>query len=91
MAFVSQSTNLVAGDTDTREDVYVKDLQTGAITLASVSSSGAKANSYSYQPSISGDGRYVTFYSLATNLIWGTRTVSTIFSSETWSTTRRRW
>ena len=68
VAFVSQSTNLVAGDADTFQDVYVKDLQTGAITLASVGSSGVKSNSSSYQPSISGDGRYVAFRSGATNL-----------------------
>ena len=60
--------NLVAGDADTFQDVYVKDLQTGAITLASVGSSGVKSNSSSYQPSISGDGRYVAFRSGATNL-----------------------
>jgi hypothetical protein len=68
VAFVSQSTNLVAGDTDTIYDIYVKDLQTGAITLASVNNSGVKSNNYSSEPTISGDGQFVAFRSRATNL-----------------------
>jgi Tol biopolymer transport system component len=44
-------------------------LQTGTITRVSVSSGGAQANAASFTPDLSGDGRYVTFSSLADNLV----------------------
>ncbi|WP_413612271.1 hypothetical protein [Bdellovibrio sp. HCB-110] len=71
VAFLSSATNLVASDTNNRQDVFVHDRQTGVTTRVSVDSSGVQANNNSYTPSISGDGRYVSFGSLATNLIAG--------------------
>lgn len=50
-------------------DIYVHDRQTGATTLVSVDSLGVAGTDNSYVPSISGDGRYVAFESLATNLL----------------------
>ena len=47
-----------------RDSAYVKDL------VAFLRAAGP-ANSFSYEPSISADGRYVTFYSLASNLVAG--------------------
>ncbi len=41
----------------------------GQTTLVSINNSGAKGNNLSYWPSISGNGRYITFYSAATNLV----------------------
>ena len=53
-------------------DVFVKDLTTGGIRLVSTAADGEQANSgsdSSYEPHISGNGRYVTFNSSATNLV----------------------
>jgi hypothetical protein len=71
VAFLSVATNLVPGDSNAHEDVFVHDRQTGATERVSVSSAGVQANSSSYVPSISADGRYVAFDSLATNLVPG--------------------
>jgi Tol biopolymer transport system component len=68
-AFASAADNLVAGDTNGAGDVFVKDLQTGAIQRVSTSSTGTAANAASSDPHLSADGRYVTFASDATNLV----------------------
>lgn len=64
-AFVSKATNLVSGDTNGHQDVFLKDTTTGATTLISVSSSGVQANADSTQTSISYNGRYVPFVTSA--------------------------
>ena len=75
VAFGSQASNLVLGDTNARSDIFVHDQQTGATVRVSVSSSGAEAsgnfNPESINPAISGNGRYVAFESFATNLVSG--------------------
>jgi hypothetical protein len=71
VAFTSTALNLVPGDTNFAWDVFVHDLQTGATTRVSVDSSGAEGDGLSMIPSISSDGRYVAFTSLATNLVPG--------------------
>lgn len=71
VAFVSSATNLVAGDTNGRDDVFVRDLKTNTTSLVSISSSGLHGNSNSQAPWISGDGRYVAFTSYASNLVSG--------------------
>lgn len=71
VAFTSYSTNLVSGDTNGVEDVFVRDRQTGETTRVSVSDVGAEGDDASWYPSISADGRYVAFVSYATNLISG--------------------
>ena len=71
VAFYSYASNLVPGDSNTEPDVFVHDRQTGLTTRVNVSSSGAQANGYSIEPSISADGRYVTFSSTADNLVAG--------------------
>jgi Tol biopolymer transport system component len=68
VAFQSTATNLDDHDTDTLTDVYVKDLSSGSLVLASTSSSGAKGNSLSLSPTLSSDGTVVAFESFATNL-----------------------
>ena len=63
---------LVPADTDSISDVYVRDMQTGVTELASVSSSGVKANAGpGAQLAISDDGRFVAFSSTASNLVSG--------------------
>ena len=69
VAFQTNSDNLIVNDTNNVSDVYVKNMQSGEITRVSVSSSGGQGNVKSGEPSISADGRYVAFFSSATNLI----------------------
>jgi len=71
VAFYSSAGNLVSGDTNGAEDIFVHDLQTGQISRVSLASDGAQGNAGSKEPSLSGDGRYVAFYSSASNLVSG--------------------
>jgi hypothetical protein len=67
--FYSQATNLVTNDLNTSTDVFIKDLTTGATSRVSVDSNEGEANGSSYSASISSDGRYAAFVSLADNLV----------------------
>ena len=69
VVFRSSASNLVSNDTNGLADIFVRDRQTGAVERASVSQSGAQGNRESIFPTISADGRYVVFYSAATNLV----------------------
>jgi Ca2+-binding RTX toxin-like protein len=69
VAFESNSTNLVAGDTNNNSDIFVHDIQTNTTTGISVDSTGNRGNIGSFNPSISADGRFVAFDSLADNLV----------------------
>lgn len=69
IAFWSQATTLVAGDTNAVEDVFVHDRITGETFRASVGALGTEANNVSAEPSISANGRYVAFWSGASNLV----------------------
>ena len=71
VAFESEATNLVAGDTNGMVDIFVKDSQTGAIVRVNTAADGTVANGLSLGPLISADGRYVSFTSLASNLVAG--------------------
>ena len=71
VAFESLASNLVSGDTNGAWDVFVHDRQGGGTTRVSVASGGAQGNSDSLWPSISADGRYVAFASVASNLVSG--------------------
>ena len=71
VAFTSYAGNLVNGDTNGVGDVFVHDRQTGQTTRVSVASDGTQGNDSSGRLSISANGRYVAFASLATNLVSG--------------------
>jgi len=71
VAFWSKADNLVSGDTNLYDDIFLRDTHTGITTLVSVDSNGTQENEDSYSPSISADGRYVTFVSYASNLVSG--------------------
>jgi tricorn protease-like protein len=71
VAFQSQATNLVAGDTNNIDDVFWRDMVTGTTRRVSVSSGNAQANTWSFNPAISADGRYVAYVSNASNLVSG--------------------
>jgi hypothetical protein len=49
----------------------VKNLETGALALASSSGEGEEADRSSFEPSLSADARFVAIQSEATNLVAG--------------------
>ena len=69
MAFESVASNLVPGDTNGDPDAFVRDRQTGMTERVSVDSSGGQGNLGGGTPSISADGRFVSFTSASTNLV----------------------
>lgn len=69
--FYSSATNLVANDTNGTLDVFLHDLRTRETERVSVGAGGKQANRYSYPGGISADGRYVGFWSAASNLVPG--------------------
>lgn len=69
VAFSSEASNLVAGDTNGVADVFLRDRATGVTRRVSVASDGAPGDGRSYAPSISADGSVIAFTSAATNLV----------------------
>jgi len=69
VAFQSWADNLVPNDTNGYPDIFVHDRQTGLTERVSVDSSGFGGSGYSYNPSISGDGRFVAFESDVSTLV----------------------
>jgi hypothetical protein len=77
VTFFSNSPNLVADDTNNIRDIFVRDLLLGTTTRVGVNSDEGQGTtsgytapfSNSYAPSISADGRFVTFFSEADNLV----------------------
>jgi Tol biopolymer transport system component len=89
--FSSSASNLVAGDANGANDVFVRDRQANTTIRVSVALGGAEPNGGSYTPSISGDGRYAAFVSDASNLVAGDTNTNRdvfVFDRETASTTR---
>jgi Tol biopolymer transport system component len=71
VAFDSDDWNLAWGDTNDDFDVFVNDRATTVTTRVSVDDNGTQSNGASYRPSISADGRYLAYYSEASNLVPG--------------------
>src|SRR5262245_13165307 len=71
IAFSSRGTNLVAGDTNGFQDIFVRDRAAGTTIRVSVATDGTQANGDCYGPRISGDGAFVVFHSFATTLVPG--------------------
>jgi len=69
LAFRSDASDLVAGDTNETRDTFRRDMQTGVTTLISATSGGTAGNANSESNSISGDGRFVSFQSQASDLV----------------------
>ena len=69
VAFWSRASNLVPNDNNGLIDVFVHDRVTGATELVSLASDGTQGNNRSYDPVISADGRYVAFWSYASNFV----------------------
>src|SRR5689334_5798938 len=71
VVFKTAASTVVPGDTNGVDDIFVRDRVTNLTTRVNVSSTGEEANAVSDYPSISADGRFVTFASAATNLVPG--------------------
>jgi len=77
ISFGSSASNLVLGDTNGVDDVFAHDRLSGATMRVSVDSSGLEGNAGSSSTTsgetdaISADGRYVAFFSVASNLVPG--------------------
>ena len=83
VAFVSAADNLVPGDTNGIADVFLRDVQLGTTVLVSAGASpGRIGTAYlvaSGAPTVTPDGRYVAFYSTATNLVTGVTSAGEIY------------
>jgi TolB protein len=85
VAFTSNASNLVRGDTNKLPDVFMRDVRTGRTTRISVTSAGKQGVGKRYSngsnaPTISSDGRFVAFHSDMRNLVPGdTNNVFDIF------------
>src|SRR5262249_13194982 len=71
VAFDSTATNLVQGDTNGWDDIFVHDRLTGTTVRVSVDSAGHEADAAGAKSAISGDGRFVVIGTGATNLVPG--------------------
>lgn len=67
VAFQSQASNLVAGDTNGASDIFVRDVVAGVTERACA----VEGDRFSFTPALSADGRVVAFASAATNLVAG--------------------
>lgn len=71
LVYTSDATNLVAGDGNQAADIMVMDRETGITRRVSVASTGTQANRAASSPSISWDGRYISYVAEASNLVSG--------------------
>lgn len=69
VAFTSAASDLVPGDTNGYQEVFLKDRATGAIQRVAVSSTGEQGNHSSGGASVSAGGRFVAFGSYSSNLV----------------------
>lgn len=91
VAFHSVATNLVASDTNSTDDIFVRDLVGGSTSIVSVSSAEVLGNGAATDAAIDGDGRFVAFRSLADNLVSGdTLAKADIFVRDTIAGTTER-
>ena len=68
VVFESYSSNLVQNDKNGFRDVFVWHSNTGKIDVVSIGTKGAEANAESYEPTVSGDGNFIAFTSMAGNI-----------------------
>lgn len=83
VAFASGAANLVSGDTNARQDIFVRDRQTSTTVRINLGPGGVQADDTSQRPTISADGSCVVYESDATNLVPGdTNARADIFVSD---------
>lgn len=68
VAFESYSSNLVQSDKNGFRDIFIWQSGTNKIETVSIGTGGAEANAESYEPSVSGDGNFIAFTSMASNI-----------------------
>jgi len=85
VVFASEARDLASGDTNGIPDIFVRDLLSGTTRLASAGAMGSNNvnRSLSGAPAITPDGRYVAFYSSATNLVPGQIPSGDVFELDT--------
>lgn len=69
--FLIRLLNLVASDTNGKNDVFLRDRPADTTEIVSVNSGGTKVNGDSFNPTLSSNAQYVVYSSLANNLISG--------------------
>lgn len=87
--FTTAASNVVPDDVNGVSDVFVRDISMGATFMVSRSPSGAPGNNVSdgyvsQAPSISNDGHWVVFNTLASNIMyetWDTTLTSTVYAA----------
>ena len=89
VAFYSESSNLVSGDTNGATDVFVYDRRSGATKRVSVAAGGEEANGDSVRPAIGGAGTSRPSNRTRRTSSPATRTASRTSSSATRSARRR--
>lgn len=77
VVFTCIATNLAPNDNNWLSDVFIHDRETGETERVSVAPDGSDANGESYDASVSDDGNFVAFWSIASNLVDGD-------TNETW-------
>ncbi len=91
IAFTSNATDIVAGDANGLGDIFLRELATGLTRRVSVDNAGGDTNGESTSPSVSADGRYVSFWSTATDVVPGdTNGLPDIFVRDLVTTTTAR-
>jgi len=86
VAFVSFASDLPAGDTNGVADIFLRDRWSGVTRRVSVGPSSRQPDGASDQPSISADGRFVTYSSRASNLVDGdTNDAGDVFVRDRWT------
>ena len=89
VAFSSNSPDLVQGDTNGKEDVFVwRAWRPCDVELISRGTDRQPGDGDSYWPAVSGDGRAVAFVSRATDLVPDDRAVSSIADAYVWTVGR---
>jgi Tol biopolymer transport system component len=80
VAFSSRASNLVSGDANSAQDVFIRDLTAQRTELVSINKTRTGAgNAASYAPAVSATGRYVLYRSKATDLAAGSYSGENLF------------
>jgi len=86
VAFTSWASNLVSGDTNAQEDIFLRNTQDGTTERVSMRNAATQTNQMSLLAAISGDGEHVAFTSLDAGLVSGdTNAVTDVFLAGTGS------
>jgi len=78
VAYESYATNLVPVDTNGVRDIFVWNARAGTTTAVSTGPGEIETNSESFEPTISGDGRFIAYSSSASNIAPGVDGTSTV-------------